>query len=100
MQSQKWQKDLSLFPRRPFNIIVIQVYDITTNAEEAEVERFNDGLQEFTITPKSDWLYSLQPKMEKLYTVNKNETRSWLWLRSWAPYYQIQTQIEENRENH
>ena len=33
--------------------------------------------------------------MEKLYTVNKNKTRSWLWLRSWTPYYQIQTQIEE-----
>ena len=42
-------------------------------------------------TLKSDWLYSLQPKMEKLYTVNKNKTRSWLWLRSWTPYYQIQT---------
>ena len=28
-------------------------------------------------TPKSGWLYSLQPKMEKLYTVNKNKTRSW-----------------------
>ena len=41
--------------------------------------------------PKSDWLYSLQPKMEKLYTVNKNKTRSWLWLRSWTPYFQIQT---------
>ena len=26
--------------------------------------------------PKSDLLYSLQPKMEKLYTVNKNKTRS------------------------
>ena len=26
-------------------------------------------------TPKSDSLYSLQPKMEKLYTVNKNKTR-------------------------
>ena len=26
-------------------------------------------------TPKSDGLYSLQPKMEKLYTVNKNKTR-------------------------
>ena len=51
-------------------------------------------------TLKSDWLYSLQPKMEKLYTVNKNKTRSWLWLRSWTPYYQIQTQIEENRGNH
>ena len=42
-------------------------------------------------TPKSDWLYSLQPKMEKLYTVNKNKTRSWLWLRSWTTYCQIQT---------
>ena len=40
---------------------------------------------------KSDWLYSLQPKMEKLYTVSKNKTRSWLWLRSWTPYCQIQT---------
>ena len=40
---------------------------------------------------KSDWLYSLQPRMEKLYTVSKNKTRSWLWLRSWTPYCQIQT---------
>ena len=42
-------------------------------------------------TPKSDWLYSLQPKTEKLYTVSKNKTRSWLWLRTWTPYCQIQT---------
>ena len=42
-------------------------------------------------TPKSDWLYSLQPKMEKLYTVSKNKTRSWLWLWLWTPYCQIQT---------
>ena len=42
-------------------------------------------------TLKSDWFYSLQPKMEKLYTVSKNKTRSWLWLRSWTPYCQIQT---------
>ena len=49
---------------------------------------------------KSGWLYSLQPKMEKLYTVSKNKTRSWLWLRSWTPYCQIQTEIEESRENH
>ena len=40
---------------------------------------------------KSDLLYSLQPKMEKLYTVSKNKTRSWLWLRPWTPYCQIQT---------
>ena len=42
-------------------------------------------------TLKSYWLYSLEPKMEKLYTVSKNKTGSWLWLRSWAPYCQIQT---------
>ena len=40
---------------------------------------------------KSDWLYSLQLKMEKLYTVSKNKTKSWLWLRLWTPYCQIQT---------
>ena len=135
---------------KPFNITVIQVYYApTSNAEEAEVERFYEDLQDlleltpkkdalFIIgdwntkvgsqetpgvtgkfglgmwneaeqrlivlprkctghskhplpttqektlhmditgwpTPKSDCLYSLQPKMEKLYTVSKNKTRS------------------------
>ena len=28
--------------------------------------------------PKSDWLCSLQPKMEKLYRVSRNKTWSWL----------------------
>ena len=40
---------------------------------------------------KTDWLYSLQLKIEKLYTVSKNKTRSWLGLRSWTPYCEIQT---------
>ena len=161
------------FQGKPFNITVIQVYAPSINAEEAEVERFYEDLQDLLelilpkrcpfhyrglecksrklrntwsnrqiwswsmewsrakanrvlprecighskhplpttqektlhmditrwSTPKSDWLYSLLPKMEKLYTVNKNKTRSWLWLRSWTPYYQIQTHIEESREN-
>ena len=51
-------------------------------------------------TPKSDWLYSLQPKMEKLYTVSKNKTGNWLWLRLWTLYFQIQIEIEESRGNH
>ena len=38
--------------------------------------------------------------MEKLYTVSKNKTGNWLWFRSWTPYRQIQTEIEENGENH
>ena len=42
-------------------------------------------------TLKSGWLYSLQPKTKKLYTVSKNKTGSWLWLRSWTPHCQIQT---------
>ena len=154
------------FQGKPFNIMVIQVYALTSNTEEAEVKQFYEDLQPFRTntqkrcpfhyrglecksrtsrntwsnrqiwpwsrewsrakanrvlprehtshskhplaatqektlhmdvtkwsTVRSDWLYSLQPKMEKLYTVKKkkNKTRSWLWLRSWTPYCQIQT---------
>ena len=138
------------FQGKPFNITVIQVYAQTSYAEEAEVERFYEDLQDLLeltpkkdvlfiigdwnakvgsqeipgvtgkfgplntkwsrakanrllprgctghskhplpttqdktihmdITrwsiPKSNWLYSLQPKMEKLYTVSKNKTGS------------------------
>ena len=145
------------FQSKPFNITVIQVYAPTSNAEDAEVERFYEDRQDLLelitkidvlfirksrntwrnrqiwlwstewsrakanrvlpteltahskhplptvhekalhmdITkcsiPKSDWLYSLQTKVEKLYTVSKNKTASWLWLRTWTPYWQIQT---------
>ena len=34
------------FQGKPFNITVIQVYAPTTNAEEAEVERFYEDLQD------------------------------------------------------
>ena len=34
------------FQGKPFNIIVIQVYAPTGNAEEAEVERFYEDLQD------------------------------------------------------
>ena len=138
------------FQDKPFNITVLQVYTPTRNGEDAEVEWFDEDLQDrlelipqndvlfiigdwnakigsqeipgvtgkfglgvhneagqrltrvlprelsghskhplpttqektphmdITIwsTLKSDGLYSLQPKMEKLYTVNKNKTRS------------------------
>ena len=42
-------------------------------------------------TLKSYWLYSLQPKMKKLFRVSKNKTGSWLWLRLWTPYCKIKT---------
>ena len=53
MQSQKRQNDLCLFQGKPFNITVIQVYAPTSNAEEAEVERFYEDLQDvFELTSK------------------------------------------------
>ena len=54
MQSQKQQNDLSLhFQGKPFNITVIQVNAPTINAEEAEVERFCEDLQDLLeLTPK------------------------------------------------
>ena len=46
------------FQRRPFNIIVIQVYALSSNAEEAEVERFYEDLQDLLeLTPKKDVLF-------------------------------------------
>ena len=53
-------------------------------------KRLHMGITRWS-TLKSDWLYSLQTKMEKFYTVSKNKTGSWLWLKSWTPYCQIQT---------
>ena len=41
------------FQGKPFNIRVIQVYALTSNAEEAEVERFYEELQDLLeLTPK------------------------------------------------
>ena len=43
---------------KPFNITVIQVYAPTSDAEEAEVERFYEDLQDLLeLTPKTDVLF-------------------------------------------
>ena len=43
------------FQGKPFNITVIQVYAPTSNAEEVEVERFYEDLQDFLeLTPPKD----------------------------------------------
>ena len=58
MQSQRRQKDLCLFPRQTIQITVIQVYSLTSNAEEAEVEQFYEDLQDLLeLTPKKDVLF-------------------------------------------
>ena len=58
MQSQKRQNDLCSFPRQTIQITVIQVYAQARNAEEAEVERFYEDLQDLLeLTPKKDVLF-------------------------------------------
>ena len=51
------------FQGKPFSITVIQVYALTSNAEEAEVERFYDDLQdllEHTYTHTKDVLFIIE----------------------------------------
>ena len=55
MQSQKRQNDLC-FQGKPFNITVIQVYALTSNAEEAEFEWFYEDLLEKAMTTHSSTL--------------------------------------------
>ena len=57
------KNDRMIFVRlqgKPFNITVIQVYAPTSNAEEAEVERFYEDLQDLLeLTPPKDVLFIL-----------------------------------------
>ena len=46
------------FQGKPLNITVIQVYALTSNAEEAEVEQFDEDLQDLLeLPPKKDVLF-------------------------------------------
>ena len=46
------------FQGKPFNITVIQVYALTSDAEEAEVEWFYEDLQDrLALTPQKDVLF-------------------------------------------
>ena len=48
------------FQGKPFNITIIQICAPTTDAEEAEVEQFNEDLQDLLeLTPKKDVLFIL-----------------------------------------
>ena len=46
------------FQSKPFNIIVIQLYAPTTNAEDAEINQFYEELEDhLEVTPKKDVLF-------------------------------------------
>ena len=47
------------FQGKPFNITVIQIYALTRNAEEVEIEQFYEDLQDLLEHPKN-MSFSLQ----------------------------------------
>src|SRR5574339_317169 len=52
MQSQKRQNDLCSFPRQTIQNHSIQIYAPTNNAEDPEVERFYEDLQDLELIPQ------------------------------------------------
>ena len=55
------------FQGKPFNITVIPVYAPNSNAEEAEVEQFNEDLQDLLeLTPKKDVLFIIGDRNAKV----------------------------------
>ena len=57
--------ELSLFiSKANHNIMGIQVYALTSNAEKGEVEQFYEDLQDLELTPKKDVLFIIGDSME------------------------------------
>ena len=55
---ERHKKKEAIFQVKPFNVIVIQVYALTSNAEETEVERFYEDLQDLLeLTSKKHVLF-------------------------------------------
>ena len=55
------------FQGKPFSITIIQVYALTSTAEEAEVERFYEDLQDLLeLTPKNDVLFIIEDRNAKV----------------------------------
>ena len=70
------------FQGKPFNITVIQVYALTSNAEEAGVERFFENLQDLLeLTPKKRCSFhytGLESKGRKSRNTGSNR-QIWPW---------------------
>ena len=55
------------FQGKPFNIRVIQVYVLSSDAKEAEIEQFYEDLQDLLeLTPKKDVLFIIGDWNEKV----------------------------------
>ena len=87
---------------KPFNITVIQVYAPASNAEEAEVERFYEDLQDLLeLTPKKDVLFhyrGLECKSRKLRNTWSNR-KIWPWNMEWSRT-KVNTVLPRERTGH
>ena len=71
------------FQGKPFNITVIQVYAPTSNAEEAEVELFNEDLQDLLeLTPKKDVFFIVGDWNAKVGTQEKELSNTYICIHS------------------
>ena len=71
-----------LFQGKPFNITEIQVYASTSNAEDAEVERFYEDLQDLLeLTPQKDVLFIIGDWNTKVGSQEYRSNRQ-IWPRS------------------
>ena len=68
------------FQGKPFSITVIQVYAPTSNAEETEVERFYQDLQDLLeLTPKKDVLFIIGDWNAKVGRNTWSNRQIWPW---------------------
>ena len=68
------------FQGKPFNITVIQVYAPTSNAEEAEVERFYEDVQGLLeLTSKKDILFIIGDWNAKVGSQEKTWSNRQIW---------------------
>ena len=68
------------FQGKPFNIMVIEAYAPTSNAEEAEVERFYEDLQDLLeLTPKKDVLFIIWDWNAKIGRDSWSNKKIWPW---------------------
>ena len=68
------------FQGKPFNITVIQGYAPTSNAKEAEVERFYEDLQDLLeLTPQKDVLFIILECKSRKSRNTWSDRQIWPW---------------------
>ena len=93
------------FQGKPFNITVIQVYAPTSNADETEVERFYEDLQDLLeLTPKKDVFFIIGDCNAKVtylgYGKTGIQTSTYFYIGMWLFFFlSVEEWFGETRKN-